>query len=269
MRGPDITLLAIGALAAAVGWAAARCDAADYESSVSTPIDLAKAFDTKSDWRLVASFGPPTVDAGDNPAPGALTLCLEKGPGAPCLTSPVPMPPSNAGGYSGWEPHYVGPAEPVYPHGPKAPPLLLIVTASMHSGDGDQVVVTQLLKYDRAGDAFERVYLQATGHNNNQEVRFISGGPLEGDVIFAAPTEDAPYGYWITVSKPTPADSYSQVLRYRSATHYGDGNPLPVIDSEMANIEQHLGLWRQGSPLPLPATPCPKPRLVQMELWCN
>jgi len=41
------------------------------------------------------------------------------------------------------------------------------------------------------------------------------------------------------------------------------------LDSEMANIESRLGLWRPGAPLPLPAAPCPKPRLAGMELWCN
>jgi hypothetical protein len=74
-------------------------------------------------------------------------------------------------------------------------------------------------------------------------------------VIAAEPTDDAPYAYWIAVSR-LGAGGYAQALRYRSATRYGDGNPLSVIDSEMPNILQRLGLWRSGSPPPLPAEPC-------------
>ena len=77
-----------------------------------------------------------------------------------------------------------------------------------------------------------------------------------------------PYGYWIVVNSLTPAGNYRQVLRYRSATLYNDGNPLAVIDSEMPNIERRLGLWAPGQPLPTPAR-CAKPRLVKLELWCG
>jgi hypothetical protein len=59
------------------------------------------------------------------------------------------------------------------------------------------------------------------------------------------------------------------VLRYRSATHYGDGNRLAVIDSEMPNIQKKLGLWKPGQKLPLPQAGCQRPRLVRTELWCN
>ncbi|MGH9711589.1 MAG: hypothetical protein ACRD37_13690, partial [Candidatus Acidiferrales bacterium] len=63
--------------------------------------------------------------------------------------------------------------------------------------------------------------------------------------------------------------TYKTVLRYRSATHYGDNNPLAVIDSEMPNIEWRLGYWKPGMALPLPSGACPKPHLIHMELWCN
>jgi hypothetical protein len=158
----------------------------------------------------------------------------------------------------------------VYPGGPSKAPLLLIQTASEHSGDGDQAIYTQLLAYRTKTDTFAPVYAHQTGHNNNQEVRFITSGPLMGAVISAEPTQDRPYAFWITVSRLGPAyTAYRQVLRYHSATGYGDGNQLAVIDSEMAGIESRLGLWRKGQPLPLPASPCPKPRLTKMELWCE
>lgn len=146
---------------------------------------------------------------------------------------------------------------------------MLLRTTNLPSGDGNQAVFTQLLAYRRQSDRFERVYAYQVGKNNNQEVRFIASGPLAGDVISAEPTSDAPFGFWIAVSRLGADQTYHQTLRYRSATHYGDGNRLAVINSETPNVEARLGVWRPGAPLPLPAGPCPKPRLAQMELWCD
>jgi hypothetical protein len=36
----------------------------------------------------------------------------------------------------------------------------------------------------------------------------------------------------------------------------------------MPNIQQRLGLWHPGQALPLPARGCPRPRLIDHELWC-
>jgi len=62
------------------------------------------------------------------------------------------------------------------------------------------------------------------------------------------------------------------VLRFVSATRYGDGNPLAVIDAEMPNIQQRLGLWKPGQPLPTPTArdkPCTRPTLKRSALWCE
>jgi hypothetical protein len=165
------------------------------------------------------------------------------------------------------EPHYLKQAAVV--HQASGRPLLLVQTASLHAGDGDQLVLTQALAYQRGSDRFVRVYGHLTGTNNNQEVRYIETGLLKGDIISAEPTENAPFGFSVSVNAPTSEAAYREVLRYRSATTYGDGNPLAVIDSEMPNIEQRLGSWRPGLPLPLPAGPCPKPHLIHTELWCR
>ncbi len=261
---------ALALLAGVVAAAAALGDPAPAPSPMPSNeiarVELAKTFGARSAWRLIATQGPPTEDYAGDPAPGAVTLCLQKGAAAPCAIDVTP--PQGAGG-PGWEPHYLSIAKPVYPKGEAAAPLLMIVTASLHAGDGGQLVVTQLFKYDRASDRFERVYARSVGTNNNEEVRFVSGGPLAGDVISAEPTENAPYAYWIEVDAPTPAYAYRQVLRYRSATRYGDGNPLAVINSEMPNIEARLGRWKPGAPPPLPSGACAKPHLVHTELWCN
>lgn len=66
----------------------------------------------------------------------------------------------------------------------------------------------------------------------------------------------------------TLAQTYRQIQRYRSATLYGDGNGLGVIDSEMPNIRRRLGVWRPGMTLPLPPH-CPRLHLVRTALWCG
>ncbi|WP_233874748.1 hypothetical protein [Paraburkholderia adhaesiva] len=232
-------------------------------------MNLASLFKTRSAWQFVATQGPETEDYGGNPAPGKLHLCLQNTPAGQCLEDITQAPPDTGGSNDGWEPHYLQIAQAIYPQGHSAAPLFKIVTASLAAGNGDQVVVTQLLDYKPASDTFERVYVHSTGTNNNQEVRFISSGPLAGSIVSSEPTRDAPYAYWIQVDSFTSNRAYRQVLRYRSATRYNDGNSLAVIDSEMPNIGQHLGFWRPGMPLPLPEKACPKPRLVHTELWCN
>ena len=236
-----------------------------------TEMDLAKPFHTRSAWRFVVTEGSRVKDFGDNDAPGTLTLCLYKGLGEQCVSDPVNLAVS--ANPSIWAPHYLIAAKVVYPRGRKDVPLLMIVTGSLLSGDSDQSVATQLIEYDTERDVFRRVYGKSTGHNNNQEIRFVTGGPLRGSVISAEPQQHRPYGYWIVVSSLGPSGEYRQVLRYASATRYGDGNPLPVIDSEMPNIERHLGLWKPGDPLPAPSGVnaryvCLKPTLRHSELWC-
>ena len=258
------------AVAATIALAPLGAMAAPALSTIAN-IDLGKPFAARSDWRLIATQAPPITDpiTGDGMIPGVVSLCLTKAvTAAEC--APLTVITGTVSGTSDLfsEAHYLNHAQVVYPRGPSAAPLLLLQTASIPSGDGDQAVFTQLLAYRRASDRFGPIYQQATGHNNNQEVRFVAGGPLMGDVIFVEPTQDKPYDFWVTVSQLTPAYAYQQVLRYRSATGYGDGNPLAVIDSEMPNIEAHLGVWKPGAPLPAPAK-CAHPHLVKLELWCN
>jgi hypothetical protein len=254
------------ALIAGVSGSAAFGDPPPAPATPPAPVDLTEPFHTRTSWRLVATQGPPEEDVVGDLAPGKLSLCLQNGASGPCISEPVAV----QAGEPGWGPHYLTTAKPVYPQGLAAPPLLEIVTASQHGGNTSQLVVTQLLKYDRSRDAFARIYVHATGTNNNEEVRFVDAGPLKGDVISAEPTGDAPFGYWVTVNRLTPARTYRQALRYRSSTIYNDGNPLAVIDSEMPNIERRLGLWKPGSPLPLPVgKPCLHPHLKHTELWCD
>lgn len=237
-------------------------------------VDLSEAFHTKSVWKLVVTEGPQVEDYGGNAAPGALTLCLRTGPSGPCLTAPVtPTLRATAAGDPRWEPHYLLSAKFVYPRGPKAAPFLLIQTGSLSSGDGDQLIATQLVAYDAGQDAFQRVFERSVGRNNNQEVRFVASGRLQGDVITATPQDRAPYRYWIVVDRLSNRGAYRQALRYASATRYNDGNPLAVIDSETPNILHRLGLWPRGQPAPTPSEldgpPCSRPTIRHGELWCD
>ncbi len=264
MAGAGLTIAAI-----AVGAATASADPPPPPASVHT-VDLSVMFHTRSMWRIRVSQGLPTTDGGENPAPGAISLCLEKSAAGPCDPKPVTF--ASASDASGWEPHYLEVAEPVYPTGKRRPALLNLVTASLHGGNGSQLKVTQILKYDAGRDAFRRIYAYGVGTNNNDEVRFVTEGPLRGDVISVEPTSDRPFAYWVVVNRLTPAWTYQPVLRFRSATTYGDGNRLAVIDSEMPNILSRLGLWKTGSPLPLPAdaaTSCRHPHLKRSALWCD
>lgn len=241
--------------------------------SVISNVDLSRPFSTRETWHFIASQGPSV--SGDETAsggeePGKIQLCLRTVPTAPCdpqLQNSLRVASGANDLYA--QPHYLKAVKIVYPRGSAQQPLLFVQTGSLHSGDGDQLVLTQMLAYENSQDRFVRVYQYTTGTNNNEEVRYISSGKLKGDIISVDPTENAPFGYWVIVNALTPQYTYKRVLRYRSATHYNDNNPLAVIDSEMPNIELRLGYWKPGMALPLPSGACPKPRLIHMELWCN
>jgi len=242
-------------------------------SSVISNIDLSRPFSTLETWHFIAIQGPPV--SGDDTAsggeePGKIQLCLRAAPAAPCdpqLQNALRVPSSGNDFFA--QPHYLNAVKIVYPRGSSDPPLLFVQTASLHAGNGSQLVLTQVLAYEKSQDRFVRVYQYTTGTNRNEEVRYVDSGKLQGDIISVDPTDNAPYAYWVTVNVLTPQYTYKTLLRYRSATHYGDGNPLAVIDSEMPNIERRLGCWKAGMALPLPSGACPKPRLIHMELWCN
>jgi len=235
---------------------------------VVSSIDLSGPFGTRSAWRFIATQGPEIEDPiVDGRAPGAISLCITEDKGRSCrpdLQRALRLP---EGDDLFSEPHFLNLARIVHPSARQA--LLLVQVASLQSADGDQRIATQALAYDRKRDSFLPVYVYRTGRNNNQEVRYIASGPLKGAIISAEPTSGAPYGYWISVNRLVPAGSYRLVLKYRSATRYADGNSLAAIDSEMPIIEQRLGLWRPGLPLPLPAGPCPRPHLRHGALWCE
>jgi hypothetical protein len=248
-------------------WAALLAAPAPAQTIVSR-IDLSSAFGARPGWRFLGFQGAEIADdfEVDGRAPGAIRLCISRDGGRTCHPDLSHLLSVDGETDSNSVPHFLNRARVVRPRPGQA--LLLIQVASLHSGDGGQRVATAALTYDRARNEFVSAYEYWVGHNRNDEIRYITSGPLEGAIISAEPTGDAPFGFWIVVNQLAPTGHYRKVLRYRSATHYADGNPLAVIDSEMPNIQQRLGLWRPGQPLPLPARRCPRPRLIHHELWC-
>lgn len=238
--------------------------------SVISDIDLSKPFSTREAWQFTATQGPSVAGLYDEKEAGEIQLCLRMSPSASCDPQLLNEPGFTISANDRFtQPHYLKAVKIVYPQGAARQPLLFVKTGSLHSGNGGQTVLTQVLAYKNPQNRFVRIYQHVAGTNNNEEVRYIGSGRLKGDIISVEPTENAPYGYWVTVNALTPQYTYKTVLHYRSATHYGDRNPLAVIDSEMPNTQRRLGYWKPGMPLPLPPRGCPNPRLVHMELWCN
>jgi len=267
---------AFWAVSLALAWPAApqvhTGEAPPAATKVVSSLDLSEPFRTRSPWRFTATQGPdvddPTAGPGDK-APGPVTLCLSRDDGRTCdpaVTAAMKkMFPEDIFDL----PHVLIDARVETLPPPDGRRFLFVRTGSLLSVNGDQRVITQALVYDRRQDRFTVAYAHSDGHNNNQEVRYITTGPLSGDLITVESPYGPPFTYVITVSRLSPNGVFTPVLHARTATRYGDGNALSVIDSDMANLERRLGLWRPGQPLPLPASPCPKPRLVKMELWCE
>jgi hypothetical protein len=233
-------------------------------------IDLSKPFHLPPGASFTATQGPPVLDpATEETVPGSIQLCIRRRPSEACspdLNKGLTLA-SGADLFSSI--HFLDQAEVVFGGERGSRSLLHLQYSSFESSDGGQRRATDMIAYDGAAHHFDVIFHRAVGTNNNEEVRYIRSGPLTGAMISVEPTNDRPFGYWVTVNKLTPDYRYRQVLRYRSATIYGDGNPLAVIDSEMPNILHRLGLWHSGDPLPLPASPCPHPHLVKTELWCS
>lgn len=233
-------------------------------------LDLTGPFATRTQWTFVAATLPGSfVDAAGNTIDhGTLAVCFVDGLTPRCKYA---QPGTTQ---SSWlsDADNLFSAVVAFAGADHADPLLLVMARSQGSADGDHSIYTQVYMYDKPSNQFRSIFSNETGSNNNQRTRFVEDGPLRGDIIVDEPTESAPFAYWISVyawNKETP---YSHVvLRYRSATHYGDGNPLPVIDSEMPNILKRLGKWKSGDPLPIPpqSTCMPYLRGGGEEEWCR
>lgn len=215
-------------------------------------LDLTHAFGTRVQWTFVVAKLPLT-------RPNAFGETVDRGPLAVCfvrkLTPQCTYSAPHRAPFWAWISTVVHlySAKVVFAGADRTHPLLLVKSGSPSGVDGGHAIYTQLYTYDRCKNKFKSVFSNSVGSNNNQETRFVRHGPLRGDIIVARPTSSAPYAYRISVYAWNRKAPYShRVLRYRSNTRYGDGNPLAVIDSEMPNILRDLGEWRPSDPLPIP-----------------
>lgn len=216
-------------------------------------LDLTRPFETRTDWTFVVAQLP-----GQHFSASSVQV-VKGGPLAECFVDELTPRckyaiPRNASSLSWFStPLHFYSAKVVFAGAHDTEPILLVKTGSAYGGDGGHAIFTDLFAYDQHANRFKPVFSNSTGSNNNQETRFIEHGPLRGDVIVAVPTSTAPYAYRVFVYVRNEDGQYADlVLRYRSATRYGDRNPLPVIDSEMPNILERLGRWKAGDPLPTP-----------------
>jgi hypothetical protein len=226
-------------------------------------IDLTAAFATKSPWAVVVTKAnhPDAAmlrwevvdDAGNG---GPVSICFVKG-AMPDCSDRVPPDRVAYGNSAQYEENirpfyqFLG-GRVVYAASGKTKPLLLLGTCSFHGMNGSCGVGTQLYRYDPSGDRFDLAFFKTVPKNLNGVIRFVETGPLQGAVIVAYPTDNAPYTYWVEVYKQDTTGHYKQVLRYRGKTGYGDHNPLSVADSEMPQILHRFGYWKPGDPPPAP-----------------
>ena len=228
------------------------------KSKVITHLDLTQPFQTKSQRSLVVAKQPDeesSVEDGAGERTGAISFCFVES-GEPDCSEEMFLAKYREGKVSfdsGERPFYELFASDVVFSGPgKTLPLLRIKSCTLRGANGNCGVSTFLFAYDPKADRFRVVFFSMTGRNNNQETRYVEKGPLLGSVITAYPTDTAPFTYFVEVYKRTSDSEYSQVLKYRGHTGYGDGNPLAVIDSEMPETLLRLGLWKTGDSLPIP-----------------
>ncbi len=232
-------------------------------------IDLTQPFATTSRWTFVAvQEGGKSPTEWEDQQP--IHVCLVKADKPDCSEKFY----RQSGNEDPWfdTPYHLSAAKVVYANQNKSNPLLFLQLCGAEGFNGNCGIATALYRYDKRADRFVRVFLNLTGRNNNENTRFVESGPLQGDVIADVPTENAPYAYWIEVYRANESGHYAQVLRYRSRTHYGDGNPLAVADSEMPAILSHFGLWKPDDVLPAPARMpkgCTQLYMRSGEEWCK
>lgn len=234
-------------------------------------LDLTQPFDTVSPWALVVARdpAPPTDDLAMMGNDSPIDVCWVKDRAAKC---------SEGRGYTNnnslGTTNSLAAAAVVFAGPGQTQPLVILQAMSAHGMNGNASIGTTLFKYDNKIDGFREVFgnINNGGTNNNAATRFVEHGPLQGDVIVDYPTGDAPYAYWIEVYAPGRSGQYACILRYRSITRYGDGNPLPVADSDMPEIMKRLGVWKPGDapPIPLHVPEACGPLVVHHgEEWCK
>lgn len=232
-------------------------------------IDLTEPFGTVTQWTFVAvqEGGQPITEIEDH---GPIHVCLVKASSPDCSENLYQQVGREQSSFD--TPYHLLASSVVYAGQNQSSPLLFVQLCGAEGPNGNCGIATALYRYERGADRFIRVFQNLTGRNNNEATRLVGRGPLQGNMIVDYPTENAPFTYWIEVYRARESGQYVRVLRYRGRTGYGDGNPLAVADSEMPEILSHLGLWKPGDALPVPAhlpKGCSRLYMRQGEEWCK
>ncbi|MDP9170386.1 MAG: hypothetical protein M3N54_07200 [Acidobacteriota bacterium] len=228
-------------------------------SKVILHLDLTQPFQTKSRWNLVVAKQPDeesSVEDGAGNRIGAVSFCFVENDEPDCSEEMLLAKYREAKvSFVSGEPtfHELIASDVVFSGPGRTLPLVSIKSCMNSGANGNCGVSTFLFAYDRKTAAFRVVFFNIMGRNNNQETRLVENGPLLGSVIVWYPADDPPFRYFVEVYRRISGGEYSQVLKYRGNTGYGDGNPLAVIDSEMPETLRRLGLWKTGDALPVPA----------------
>jgi len=221
-------------------------------STTVSSIELTEPFHAKGKWQFVIRQDPPQ-ETGLGTVPGNLHFCFVKGSAQSCFNSPF---------------NVLGSSQIEKPTPTSREPILVVELVDNVSGTGSGRS-TLIWTYNLKTDQFAQIFDHVVGHNTNGEIRVITIGPLAGDVVIDRTGEHAPYRYDITVYR-LEVSEYREILNYAGNSKYNDGNPMPVIDAEMPEIERRLHFWKPGDPLPTPArTHCSKLELRHGIEWCK
>jgi hypothetical protein len=249
----------------------AMCSASARAIDLPYKLDLSRPFNTRSDWRLVITQDSKSELRDRNgevvgDLAGAIHLCFQKAFNVDC-------PPMGVVNRSGMAFNDI--ARVAIVHDGSAPLLLVRTTGAVINIGFSNFETTWVWAYKPASDRFSVIFSNATGATNNQETRFLEGGPLAGDIVVALNPplgSSAPYPYSITVYHRAETGDFRQILRYTARSRENDGNPLAVIDAEMPAIEYRLHVWRTGQPLPEPKYRPPSCAALELRHgieWCR
>ena len=191
-------------------------------STTVSSIELTEPFHAKGKWQFVIRQDPPQ-ETGLGTVPGNLHFCFVKGSAQSCFNSPF---------------NVLGSSQIEKPTPTSREPILVVELVDNVSGTGSGRS-TLIWTYNLKTDQFAQIFDHVVGHNTNGEIRVITNGPLAGDVVIDRAGEHAPYRYDITVYR-LEVSEYREILNYAGNSKYNDGNPMPVIDAEMPEIERRL-----------------------------
>jgi hypothetical protein len=231
-------------------------------------IDLTEPFHTKTKWSFVITQEPDSTNTytfrmGDTP-PRDYTI-TELGPLQFCFVQNDERNCTEPGFNT------LDSADVIKPSQTAKSPFLVVTAHSEVGGPASSVLSTVIWAYHPRSNTFDQIFQYQSFGDHNEETRIITTGPLAGHIVMSTAPTKAPYHYSITVYRLSKPDRYVEILKFTGKTAEGDGNEIPVIDSEMPRILSRLHLWKPGDALPVPARMAQGCKSLEMRKgteWC-